>query len=165
MPGKMLADSTHSRLFESPGQCTRELGDCLGFGMQCAVADNATGAVIHIQHRRECQIDTVRSQLGSQDVSHIECKLARAGGMDIPCRAERPHWRNRRETLAKSLYPPSFMIDSDQERWIAQGMHARREPGKLLGRRIVARKKDNAARQRMNEAAPIVVGKLVSPPI
>src|SRR5262245_24050959 len=130
----MLAYSAHARLLEAPDQCARKLRDRLRVGVKRTVADNAAGAIIDVQHRRERQIDAVCSQLRGQNVARVDRKLASTAGMDIPCSAQCPHWRNRREALAKPLYPPPFVVDSDQKGWIAQGMHTRGETGKLLGR-------------------------------
>ncbi len=158
VPREMLADRAHARSLEAPDERARELRDRLRIRMKRAIADYPASAVLHVQDRREREVDAMSAQLGGQHEPQILGQLARARPVAIPRLSQRAHWRNRRESLAESLHPPAFVVHCYDERRMAHGVYVRGEPHKLLRRGVVAGEQDDASRQRVREALAIGIG-------
>src|SRR4051812_4937327 len=62
------------------------------------------------------------------------------------------------EAGAESLDAPAFMIHADRQRRLAQPLDLLAQRRQLLGRFVVAAEKDHAARGRVREAPPVVIG-------
>src|SRR5712664_86552 len=155
---KVLADRRHARGRETLHDAGAERADRVGVEVQRTVADGRAGAVIEVEHRREAEIDAVRGKLGGDDEGGAARRLARRVAVAVPELAELPHRRNRRETFAKSLYSPAFVVDADRQRRLAQALDVLGERAQLLRILVIARKQDHGADRRMPQALAFVVG-------
>ena len=132
--------------------------------MEGAVADDAAAAVVEVEHRREAEVDAAGAQLGAEHVAGGARRLEGAHGAGAaagvavvhPHLAERAHRRQRREAVAaKALDAAAFVVDADEQVG-ADRLDLGGELGELAAVAPVAREQDEAAGQRMGEAAPIV---------
>ena len=132
--------------------------------MEGAVADHAAGAVVEVEHRREAEVDAAGAQLGGEDVAGRARGLegahgagaAAAGAVVHPHLAEHAHRRQRGEAVAaEALDATAFVVDADEQVG-ADRLHLGDQLGQLDAVAPVAREQDDAARERMGEAAPIV---------
>ena len=114
-----------------------------------AIADHAALPVIHVQHRRETEVDAAGAQLGGQHIACLLREMTRALRMGIPYPAQLAHRGYLRKPLAEALHAPAFVVHRDQQRGRAQRMDRRGEFDQLAGRLVIAREQDRPAGQRM----------------
>ena len=84
-----------------------------------AIADDSARAVVDIEDRSEAEVDAVHAQLGSEQSAQSHCFAGGCRDVAVPRLAERPHRRDRGESVAKALHAPTFVIDRNQKRRIA----------------------------------------------
>jgi len=75
-----------------------------------------------VEHGAKLKSTPCAAKLRGDDVGGRRAPLARRVAVVVPEPAELSHRRNRRETLAKSLYSPAFLIDADRQRRLAQAL-------------------------------------------
>ena len=123
--------------------------------MERAVADHSTAAPVHVEDRGEAEVDPVGTQLGSEHQPEGRGDAARNQHILVPQVSEPPHWRQARESFAEPLHAPTFVIDGDQQRRIAERVDFVGELAQLLRRLEVPCEQDHHADQRMGQPVPV----------
>jgi hypothetical protein len=123
--------------------------------------------MVEVENRREAEVDAAGAQLGAEHVAsgarrvqrtHRAYASTRAAGAAVvhPELAEHAHRRQVGEAVAaKALDATAFVIDAD-EQVVADRFHLGGKLGELLPVTPVAREEDEAAGERMLEAATVV---------
>ena len=88
--------------------------------MQRAVANDGTATMIDVQHRCKRHVDAVCAQLRAHQVAQRCGDPACEQNVAIPQVAKPSHRRQPGKTVAKALHPTAFVINGNQQRWIAQ---------------------------------------------
>ena len=160
--GEVLAAGGHAGVLHAQHHRLSQLEHGARVAMEGAVADDAGGPVVQVQHRRKTEIDAVRAQLAGQHITGFTRQMAGLLRMGIPAFAECAHRRQAGETFAKTLHPSAFVVDADQQRRGFERMDFRRQRIELCRAGVVARKQDDAADQRMAQSPPVVIGEFGS---
>ena len=126
--------------------------------MKRPIPDNATQAVDQIQDRGEAQIDTDRSQLDSQQPSESGSQFPGLRRILIEHMAQGPHRWQTREGLPESLYPATFLIDSDQDVRLAQVAYLGDQGPQPIDVLKVTGKQDHTTDLRMQKQAALLRG-------
>ena len=154
--GKVLAAALHARQQQAVQQAFGQLGRRLRLRVQGAVANHGAAAPVQIKHRGERKINAAGAQLGGEHVAAGSGGGQRLQGVFLPQAAQGAHGRQRREApFAKALHAAAFVVDGN-ERIRPDGADGRRQRRNLLAALPVAREQNDAARQRMGDAAAIV---------
>jgi len=151
----MLAAVGHTTLQQAVHQAFGQQRDDARVASKGAVANHAAFAVVEVQHRREAEVYAAGTQLGAQ---HVTAGGGGVGGGELvldPALAQRAHGRQLGKAIAaKALHAPAFMVHADQEVF-AHAFNLGAEVAELLAVFPVAGKQDDAASQRMPEAAAV----------
>jgi len=155
MSREMLAHRRHAFGVQSVDKGSREMRRGVGVAMECAVADDAAGAVIEIEHRRKREVHAMGAQLARDGRSDPTGLGGGGGDVAVPRLAQRAHRRNRRKPFAEALHASALVVHTDQEPRFAQRANRRRQRAELRRRREIAREQDDAAGRWMREARAI----------
>ena len=155
--GKMLAAVGHAALQQTVHQAFGQQADHARVAAKGAVANHTAFAKIKVEHRREAEINAAGAQFGTQHITASGGGVGRGHLVVDPLRAQGAHRRQVRQAVgAKTLHPAAFMIDADQQ-VITQGLDLGAQLAELLAVFPVAGEQDDAAGQRVLEAAAIVL--------
>ncbi len=162
MPGIVLAAVRHAGQRQAMAQMGGQQGDDTGVGMEGAVTDHSAATPVHVEDRREAEVNPVGTQLGSEHEAEGRGDAACNQHILVPQVSEPPHRRQARESFAEPLNASTFVIDGDQQRRIAEGVDFVRELAQLLRRLEIPREQDHHADQRMGQPVPVRVSKFNS---
>ena len=132
MPWKMLADATHAAARKAVNQRAGQLDRDFRPAMKSAVANHTALAIIEIEHRCIRQIDAVANQFCRQHLASLPRHLARSFRVVLPHAAECAHAGHGSEAFSKPLYAAAFVVNGDEQCWIAKRANFRRQRSKLL---------------------------------
>ena len=135
-----------------------EFGDGVRVGVEGAIADDAAGAPVEVEHRGEGIVDAAGAQFGRQQVAEVGSGAARGGGIGIPKLAKAAHRRQVGEAFATALDAAAFVVDGNRQGRFAQGMDRRTQGGELLRVAIIVLEQDHAADQRVQQALALGIG-------
>ena len=158
VPRKMLAAVGHARLQQAVHQALRQAGDGGRVAAKAAVANDAAGAPVQIQHRGKAQIHPASAQFSRQHVAAGQRCLAGAFGAGLrPQLAQHAHGGQVGEPIgAKALHAPAFVIDANEQ--VGPQRLDLGAQGRELGTVVpVAAKQNHAANQRMGQALAVDV--------
>lgn len=106
---KVLATGKDSPVMQPVGKRQRMLDDDFWRVAKCAITDHGiVGVGVHVENRREVQVDADGTQLSPEDHPGVACELCVSG------RCEDPHRRQRKHRPAETRNAPAFLIDADQ---------------------------------------------------
>ena len=156
--GKVLAAVGHAGAQQAVHQALGQQGHHPWVAVEGAVADDGALAMVQVQHRGEAQVHAAGAQLAAQ---HIAAGGGGVGGTHRvlhPQLAQRAHRRQVGEAVgAKALHAAAFMVHRNQQVGadrLGLGGHG----GELMAVVPVAAEQDQAAGQRMLQAAAVVGG-------
>ena len=138
----------------------RQHGDDPRVRMKRPVADDAAAPPVEVEHRREAEVDAMRTKLRSKYVAERGGDATGLQYVAVPKFTQAPHRRQARKASAEPLHASAFVVDRDQQRGIAQRVDFGRQPAKLLRGLEVAREQDHHADQRMCQPIAIFRGQL-----
>ena len=127
----------------------REFSDHLRPRVEGALTDHLAHPVVEVDAGRERQIDAVRSQLRRHQPTHLAGEREPGPRVRVMLVSDASRRRQTREALAETLHPAALVVDAHHQRRRARGVDVGDEPRELLRVRVVARKKDHAAHQRV----------------
>ena len=162
---EVLAAVGHAGLQQALHQAARQRRGHPRVAVEGAVADDAAAAVVQVEHRREAQVDAAGAQLGRQHpaggAGHVaggQRAVAFALGRVVhPALAEGAHRRQVGEAVAaEALHPAALVVDADHDVG-PDRLDLGHQPGQLRAVLPVAAEQDQAAGERMRQAAAVVV--------
>ena len=123
-----------------------------------AVADDAAFTIIQIQYGGEAEIHTTAAQLGRQHIAAGRCGVGGGELVFNPQLTECAHGRQVGEAIGfKALHTPAFVVHANQQ-VRAHAFDGRAQAGQLLAALPITAKQNNAACQRVFQAAAVVLG-------
>ena len=101
----------------------------------------------------------MRAQFGGQHVTAFARQSPRLHRMRVPEFAQLAHRRQHGKTVAEPLHATAFVVYRNQQMRRAQRADRLGQFEQLRRRGVIARKQNDAAHQRVRQAAAVVVGK------
>src|SRR5687768_3518126 len=145
VPREMFSYRGHARESQPGRQTVREFRDRCRGAVEGAVPDDATLAIVDVQHRRKAEVHAGGAQFRSQYVTCLLRQVPGLGRMFIPDIAQFAHGREPGETITKALYSAALVIHRDEQRGGSQRMYLRSQLVELRERGVIAREQNHTA--------------------
>ncbi|OMP13310.1 hypothetical protein COLO4_01901 [Corchorus olitorius] len=167
--GKVFAAVAHAGLQQAVHEAAGQRRHHARVAVEAAVADDAAGTVVKVQHRGEAEIHAAGAQFGAQHVagrrggvhgSQGAAAFALLAALAVvhPHLAEGAHGRQMRESVGtKTLHAPALVVHADQQVGF-DALDIGAQLHQLLAAFPVAGEEDDAADQRMRQAPAVRVG-------
>ena len=154
-PGKCLPQLAMPARSRPCIRLLASIADDTRVAVEGAVADDAAGAVVEVEHRREAEVDAAGAQFGAEHVAGGGGGVGGAQRVVHPQFAQGAHRRQVREAVgAEALHAAAFVVDADQHVG-AHVLDGGGELGELAPVLPVAREQDQAAGERVLQAAAV----------
>ena len=159
VPGEVLAAVGHAGQQQAVHQALGQQRDDARVAVEGAVADHAAAAVVEVEHRREAEVDAAGAQLGAEHVAGGGGGIG--GGQRRRCIHSSPSARIGGRWVKPSVRkrctrPPSWSTQISRSG--AHRLDLGGQLGELAAVDPVAREQDQAAGQRVLQAAAVVGG-------
>ena len=159
---EVLAAVGHARSHQTKHQALCEHRHDACVTVEGTVADDLAALMVEVDDRRVAQLDAAGAQLGTEHVARGERRVDGAHRVVHPQFAELAHRRQMGEAVgAKALHAAAFVVDRDEDVG-SQRLDLGRHFGQLAAVLPVAGEEDQAAGQRVLQAAPVVVVQAVA---
>jgi hypothetical protein len=153
--GKVLAAIAHAGQQHAVHDALGQQRHHARVAVKAAVADDAAGAVVQVEHRGKAEVDAAGAQLAGQHEAGAARHLRRPHRIAHPQLAQRAHGRQAGEAVAaKALHPSALVVDAD-EHIGPQRLDLAVERAHLRAVLPVAAEMDHAAHQRVGQAAAV----------
>lgn len=158
--GKMFGYTGQALTVHTLPEMACQLTNNVRIAVQGTIPDHCRDTGGKIDTRREVDVDAQLSEFVSQQLAPNSRKSAGTiQSLAIGNESEAGLGRKTRDTIAQALHSPSFLIDGDEERRLAQGVNFVAEFPYLAMADTVARKEDDATHRWVQQPLAILRSK------